>query len=90
MEKIPQVVDFSETGLLVQKMIRGCIDFLIKDGEEEVLGFHDHPNQMWVAEKYKHIAKYCSEKGWLKIDKHCRYLVQEGTISCSLGNKVSA
>jgi hypothetical protein len=76
-----QIFNSSENGILVQKAIRQCIDFLIKDGDEEVLGFHDHPGQMWVSEKYKHIAKYCSEKGWLKIDKHSRYLLQKNDIS---------
>jgi hypothetical protein len=76
-----QVVDFSENGLLVQKTIRQCRNFLIKDEDTEVLGFHDHPNEMWIAQKYKRIAEYCSEKDWLKIDRHSRYLLQEGNIS---------
>lgn len=69
-----RIQDFSEKGLLVQKLIGRFIDFVIKNGDEEVLGFHDHPDQMWVSQKYKHIAQYCAEQGWLKIDKHSRHL----------------
>jgi hypothetical protein len=64
-----RIDDFSENGLIVQKIIRKSTDFLIKDGDEEVLGFHVHPNHMWISEKYKHIAEYCAKEGWLKIEK---------------------
>jgi hypothetical protein len=61
------VEGFSEDGPLVQGKIRNCIDFLIKDGNEEVLGFHDHPNEMWITEKYRSVAEYCQKEEWLKI-----------------------
>lgn len=61
------VKDFSEDGPLVQSQIGMCIDFLIRDGSEDVLGFHDHPDQMWVTENYRYIAEHCDNEGWLKI-----------------------
>lgn len=64
-----RVDDYSENGLLVQRLIRRCIDFIIMDGDEKVLGFHDHPDQMWVSKKYKHIAEHCANESWLKIDR---------------------
>ena len=63
-----RVHDFSEHGLLVQKEIRACLNFVIRNGREDVLGFHDHPDEMWVAEKYRRVAKYCCQQGWLKIE----------------------
>jgi hypothetical protein len=63
-----KVCDYSENGILVQKRIRECVNFLIMDGNEQVLGFHDHPDEMWISEKYRHIAEHCANEGWLKID----------------------
>lgn len=62
------VTDFSEQGPLTQQSIRSCIDFEIRDGSESILGFHDHPNEMWVTEPYAAVAAYCAEKGWLTIE----------------------
>jgi hypothetical protein len=59
--------DFSESGPLTQKGIRNLRNFEIRDGETPILGFHDHPNEMWVTEDYEALAHYCEEKGWLKI-----------------------
>lgn len=63
------VTDFSEQGPLTQHLIRSCIDFEVRDGSRPILGFHDHPNEMWVTETYSSIAKYCAEQGWLKIEE---------------------
>ena len=60
--------DFSESGPITQKGLKDFIDFIIKDDGHDVIGFHDHPNEMWVNKEYLHIAKYCSDKGWLKIE----------------------
>ncbi len=63
-----EVFDFTDQGKLTQKGIRNCINFEIKDGSESILGFHDHPSEMWVTEKYNDFAKICENNGWLKID----------------------
>jgi len=63
-----RVEDFSEAGPVTQKGIRGCRDFEILDGGASILGFHDHPDEMWVAESYVAIAEYCSAQGWMKIE----------------------
>jgi hypothetical protein len=62
-----RVEDFSEAGPVTQKGIRSCRDFEILDGAASILGFHDHPDQMWVAESYVAIAEHCAAQGWMKI-----------------------
>lgn len=63
-----KVIDFSDRGPLTQTSLSECRDFEIRNGKEGVLGFHDHPKEMWVSEAYAHIAKHCEEQGWLKIE----------------------
>ena len=62
-----RIFDFSERGPLTQKGIRACIDFEIRDGATPILGFHDHPDEMWVAEKFSDIADHCAAQGWMRI-----------------------
>jgi hypothetical protein len=61
------VTDFSESGPLTQKKLRGVIDFEVRDGSKPILGFHDHPDEMWITESYAHFAEHCSQQGWLKV-----------------------
>ena len=61
------VTDFSDQGNLTQKGIRVCINFEIRDGNVGILGFHDHPDEMWINENYQEFAKYCEQQGWLRI-----------------------
>ena len=63
-----QETDFSETGPLTQKKIRSLIDFEIRDDVIPILGFHDHPNEMWINERFKTLAEHCEKQGWLKIE----------------------
>ena len=60
--------DFTENGPLTQKRIRTFIDMEIRDGVIPILGFHDHPNEMWIDERYRTLVEYCEEQGWLKIE----------------------
>ena len=62
-----RVTDFSEAGPVTQKGIRRCRDFEVRDGSVEILGFHDHPNEMWVAEDYRALADRCAAEGWLEL-----------------------
>jgi hypothetical protein len=62
-----RVTDFSQTGPVTQKGIRECRDFEVRDGSVSILGFHDHPNEMWVAENYRPLAEHCAAEGWLKV-----------------------
>lgn len=64
------IVDFSERGPLTQRGIRSCIDFEVRNGAEPILGFHDHPNEMWVTVPYAFVAEHCANEGWLKIESH--------------------
>lgn len=63
-----EIFDFSEQGALTQNGIRNCLNFEIKDGKNSMVGFHDHPNEMWVSENYVQLAKCCENEGWLKIE----------------------
>jgi len=63
-----RTTDFSERGPLTQRGIRACINFEVRDGSRAILGFHDHPSEMWVTETYACVAEYCAEQGWLKIE----------------------
>lgn len=47
------ITDFSEQGKLTQKGIRNCINFEIRDGNVGIVGFHDHPEEMWINEIIK-------------------------------------
>ncbi len=66
MDKKP-VTDFSDRGPLVQKQIRQSLDFVIRDGHNKIVGFHEHPDEMWIAEAYYEYALFCENQGWLKI-----------------------
>ena len=58
--------DFSERGPLTQRSIRGLQDFEIRDGDRPILGFHDHPREMWIDSEFESVADHCSGKGWLR------------------------
>ena len=62
------ITDFSEQGNLTQKGLRGCISFEIRDGNVGIVGFHDHPDEMWINENYQSFAIYCEQQGWLRIE----------------------
>jgi hypothetical protein len=61
------VTDFSERGRLTQKGIRNCKNLEIRDRGVGIVGFHDHPSEMWINENYVGFANYCEHQGWLKI-----------------------
>lgn len=62
-----KVTDFSERGRLTQKGIRSCNNLEIRDRGVGILGFHDHPNEMWINENYQDFANYCADQGWLEV-----------------------
>ena len=61
------VTDFSEGGPITQKRIAACRNFEVRDGAVPVLGFHDHPSEMWISNDYETVAKDCAAAGWLKV-----------------------
>ncbi len=65
-----RVEDFSETGPLTQRRIRRVRDLEVRDGGKPILGFHDHPDQMWISEAFEELAEYCSGRGWLRVEDH--------------------
>lgn len=62
------VTNFSDQGKLTQKGICACTNFEIRGDNIGILGFHDHPDEMWVNEKYQDFATYCERRGWLRIE----------------------
>jgi hypothetical protein len=62
------IEDHSEEGPLTQKGISSCRNFEIRDGRTPILGFHDHPDQMWIAESRRAVAEHCAIENWLKIE----------------------
>ena len=64
-----KTTDFTESGPLTQKRLRVCLNFEIRDGKTPIIGFHDHPNEMWIAEGFEEVAEHCQSQGWLKIQR---------------------
>jgi hypothetical protein len=63
-----RITDYSSDGALTQKGIRACRDFEVRDGARPIVGFHDHPDEMWIAAAYRHFAEHCAREGWLKME----------------------
>ena len=61
------ISNFSEHGPLTKTGIRACRDFEIRDASKPILGFHDHPSEMWIAASHAEFAGHCAKQGWLKI-----------------------
>ena len=63
-----RITDYSTDGPLTQKGIRACLDFEVRDGAAPIVGFHDHPDEMWIAAEYRHFADQCDREGRLKME----------------------
>ena len=48
--------------------IRNLIIIAIIDGIKLIVGYHDHPNEMFITERHKDFAELCENKKWLKIE----------------------
>lgn len=59
--------DFSETGPMTQQGIAAMRDFEIRDQGTPILGFHDHPREMWIDSQFRDLAERLAELGHLKI-----------------------
>jgi hypothetical protein len=62
-----RVDDFSGAGPLTQRGIRTLRNFEVRDGSSPILGFHDHPSEMWVSASHVAVAQHCASQGWLTI-----------------------
>lgn len=63
-----RVTDFSPTGPLVREKLNTYINLVVRDGVRPVVGYHDHPREMWIDEAYSDFAVYCASQQWLKIE----------------------
>jgi len=61
------ITDYSEQGNLTQKGIGSLRNFEVRDGRRPILGFHDHPDEMWISDEYANLATECESHGWLTI-----------------------
>ena len=60
--------DVSERGPLTQRGIAGLLNFEIRAGGASILGFHDHPDQMWIDGDFESLAKRLQALGHLTIE----------------------
>jgi hypothetical protein len=60
--------DLSERGPLTQRGIAGQINFEIRAGGSSIVGFHDHPSEMWIASEFRELAERLHALGHLKIE----------------------
>ena len=62
--------DLSETGPLTQRGIAKMRDFEIRTGSTPILGFHDHPREMWIDSQFRDLAERLAHLGHLEIEKN--------------------
>lgn len=76
MGKLPGVVIYLDklqvSGLddriISQDRISLARNFLMISGPDQVLGFHDHPREMWIERKFLYLAEEMQSQGWLAIE----------------------
>ncbi|WP_027708937.1 hypothetical protein [Zooshikella ganghwensis] len=61
------IKDYSEAGMLTRRHILECHSIEVRDRVVGVVGFHDHPKEMWINENYREFACYCEGMHWLTI-----------------------
>lgn len=64
-----RISDFSTLGPLTRKNFMTFTDLEVRDGAMPIVGFHDHPREMWINGSCMDFAEYCSRQGWLKIQR---------------------
>ena len=60
--------DFSESGPLTQRGIASLRDFEIRTASASIVGFHDHPREMWIDSQFRDLAERLAALGHLEID----------------------
>jgi hypothetical protein len=60
--------DLSEAGPVTQRGIAGLLNFEIRAGGAAILGFHDHPDQMWIDGDFESLAQRLQALGHLTIE----------------------
>ena len=61
--------DLSEAGPLTQRGIARMRDFEIKTEHASILGFHDHPREMWIDGEFGDLAQRLADLGHLRIER---------------------
>lgn len=60
--------DFSEAGPLTQRGIAAMRNFEIWTESTPILGFHDHPREMWIDSTFRALAERLDDLGHLRIE----------------------
>ena len=60
--------DFSEAGPLTQRGIAALRDFEIRTANVSIVGFHDHPREMWIDGEFRSLAERLRALGHLAIE----------------------
>jgi hypothetical protein len=60
--------DLSERGPLTQRRIAGLRNLEIRADGSPILGFHDHPDQMWIVGDFGTLAERLQDLGHLTIE----------------------
>jgi hypothetical protein len=63
-----ECADLSERGPVTQRGIARLIDFEMRVGRSAILGFHDHPDEMWIDGDFQSLAERLQALGHLKIE----------------------
>ena len=63
-----KITNFTDSGQLTQRGISNARDFEVRDGKNSILGFHDHPREMWIDKKYLAFATQLELAGQLRIE----------------------
>jgi hypothetical protein len=59
--------DLSEAGPLTQHGMARMRNFEIRTENVPILGFHDHPGEMWFADEFRQLAERLADLGHLKM-----------------------
>lgn len=60
-------VDVNDTNYISQDGMKDLLNFRILNGDDPVMGYHDHPSEMWISEKHRPLALYMEEQKWLTV-----------------------
>lgn len=61
--------DLSEAGPLTQRGIARMRDFEIRTEHASILGFHDHPREMWIGGEFGDLAQRLADLGHVRIER---------------------
>jgi hypothetical protein len=61
-------IDPNDDAYISQKGLGEIRDFEMRCGSQPVMGFHDHPREMWITERHRSLAELMHAEGSLVIE----------------------